>query len=337
VTAPVRYAVVTPVRDEARLLGAMARSMAAQAHLPVRWVIVDDGSSDETGAIADGLAARHDWIEALHRPRRTTRARGAPIVAAFEAGRARIRVEHDVIVKLDADLHLPAHYFAWVMEVFARVPEAGLVGGTLYVPEGGRWVPDRVGRHTVHGAVKAYRLEAFEAMGGLHPAMGWDGIDEYALRARGWTVHPLSELHVLHHKPRGSRQAWHRARFEEGRGAHHMGYGVPGLALRVGYRMLVEPPPVLGGLALAAGWGWSALTRRPRVPDEAAIALLRAEQRARIRGLLGGRGDLAPAALPGGGPAQWDLEAGAADPEPDVVEAEDRFGRGGRALRAVGS
>jgi hypothetical protein len=54
--------------------------------------------------------------------------------------------------------------------------------------------------------------------------------------------------------------------------------------------MLVERPPLLGGVALLAGWMGAWLRRAPRVDDPQAIAALRHEQRGRLRRLLqGGR------------------------------------------------
>jgi hypothetical protein len=135
--------------------------------------------------------------------------------------------------------------------------------------------------------------------------MGWDGIDEYGARARGWNVRVLSELTILHYRPRGSKQNPLRARWEEGRGNAYMGY-VPGwLLVRAAYRSLVERPPVLGGLVLLAGYAWARLRRVPRIDDPAAVAELRREQRARLAGLLRGRAMLAAEPLDGGGPAYW--------------------------------
>ena len=307
----VSYAIVSPVRDEARFLPTTARSIVEQTIRPTAWVIVDDGSADETPEIAERLAAEHEWISVVHRPRRETRERGGPIVRAFEDGLSRLTSGDDVVVKLDGDLRLPAHYFEWVLDVFAREPRAGIVGGTLYIPDGDRWVPDLTGSHTVHGAIKAYRRACLEEMGGLEPSMGWDGIDEYAARSRGWRVLPLTELTVLHYKPRGSKQNWRRARWEEGRGSHYMGYGFPGIAIRVAYRCLRERPPVLAGLVLLAGYLWATLRGLPRCGDEEAITLLRAEQSARFWRLLRGGGDLQPDRAGGGGPAFWALETSA--------------------------
>ncbi|MCW2990430.1 MAG: glycosyltransferase family 2 protein [Solirubrobacterales bacterium] len=222
---------------------------------------------------------------------------------AFNRGLAEIAAPADVVVKLDGDLYLPPHYFEWVLRVFADDERAGVVGGVALVPgDDGRWAADEVGRETVNGVAKAYRRVALDEIGGLPESMGWDGIDEFALRARGWTVRVLTELPILHYRRRGAAQRWWQSRWEEGRGAHFMGYRWAFVVLRAGYRGLVERPPVLGGLVLGAAFGWSALTRRPQMPDARARALLRAEQGERIGALLRRR-PRAAEPLPGGGPA----------------------------------
>jgi len=255
---------------------------------------VDDGSTDGTREIAERYSSAYDWIDVIDSGAAHERARGAPIVRAFERGMASLRAPADIVVKLDGDLFLPPHYFEWVAATFARDPRAGIVGGVALVPEDGRWVPDRGKLLNVNGVAKAYRLACLEDIGGLRASMGWDGIDEYGARARGWHVHVLTELTILHYKPRGSKQRPLQARWEEGRGNAYMGYLPSWLLVRAAYRALVEKPPVLGGLVLLAGYLWARMRRLPQVDDPAARAELRAEQRARLAGLLRGRTALTP-------------------------------------------
>jgi glycosyltransferase involved in cell wall biosynthesis len=286
------YAIVSPVRDEAEHLQRTIDSIVAQEHRPAEWVIVDDGSTDATPQIAAAAADAHDWIRVVTREDRASaaRGRGKPIVEAFNAGLATVTVQHEFVVKMDGDLFVPPHYFDWVARTFARYPRAGIVGGFGLIPDGNEWIPDQIGRHNVAGYIKAYRRACLDEIGGLQASMGWDGIDEYSARARGWTSHPLSELVVLHYRRRGARQKWWRARWDA-----FMGYLPSFVVLRAGYRGLVERPPILSGFVLFAGYAWSRLTRRPQVPDAAAREELRREQRAR----LGRRGATSSPSEPG--------------------------------------
>ncbi len=319
------YAIVSPVCDEAEHFAHTADSIVAQLHRPAQWIVVDDGSRDQTRAIAERYAAVHPWITVIDSGQGAApRARGAKIVRAFNAGLAELRRRPQIVVKMDGDIMLPSHYFQWVAETFARVPRAGVVGGQTATFDGERWTPDDVSRHNVNGAAKAYRMDCFEEIGGLRASMGWDGIDEYAARARGWDVHVLSELSILHYKPRGSRQRWVAARWEEGIGAHYMGYRRDFMLLRIAYRMLAESPPLLAGLVFGAGFLYATLTGRPVVDDDDARRALRAEQRERLHGLvrLHGRHTSLPS-LPGGGPAFWNAGDSSREPSGSTVSQGD--------------
>jgi poly-beta-1,6-N-acetyl-D-glucosamine synthase len=299
------YAIVSPVRDEGEFVAGTIESIVAQTHRPAEWIIVDDGSTDDTRRIAEGFAAEHDWIRVVAGEQRHRRARGKPIVEAFNRGREQLRKRPDFVVKLDGDLFVPSHYFAWVAETFARDPRAGVVSGRGHVFDGSAWVPERAASHNTLGYVKSYRSDCLDAIGGLRPSMGWDGIDEYGARARGWNVRVLTEVGVLHFKQRGSRQSWWRARWEEGVGNAYMGYRPAFLAVRAAYRTVVEYPPIAGGLVLALGYAWSRLRGRPTIDDAAAVAELRAEQGRRLRALVRGRTELPAPPLPDRGPAFW--------------------------------
>lgn len=62
-----RILIITPAKDEAEYIEKTIASMVAQTHRPALWVIVDDGSDDNTGELTNAAAAKYDWIKVLHR------------------------------------------------------------------------------------------------------------------------------------------------------------------------------------------------------------------------------------------------------------------------------
>ena len=58
--------VVVPVYDVERYLPACLDSVLAQTHTDLQVIVVDDGSTDDSGAIADSYAARDDRVRVLH-------------------------------------------------------------------------------------------------------------------------------------------------------------------------------------------------------------------------------------------------------------------------------
>ena len=239
------YAVVTPVRDEADHFARTAESIVAQTHRPLRSGWSSTTARPTARARSPSGYARRARLDRGHlRPSRSTSARaGAPIVRAFQRGCDTLaRARPTSSSSSTATCSCRRTTSSGSPATFARDPRAGIVGGVALIPEGGSWVPERGNLRNVNGVAKAYRVACLEEIGGLRPSMGWDGIDEYGARARGWNVRVLTELTMLHYRPRGSKQKALRARWEEGRGNAYMGYLPSWLLVRAAYRSLVERP-----------------------------------------------------------------------------------------------
>jgi glycosyltransferase involved in cell wall biosynthesis len=67
------YAIITPARNEAQYLELTIKSMIAQTRPPVKWVIVSDGSTDETEELVRKYLGEYPWIELLRMPERAER------------------------------------------------------------------------------------------------------------------------------------------------------------------------------------------------------------------------------------------------------------------------
>lgn len=287
-----RLLIISPVKDEARYLRRTIASMMAQDVRPTRWIIVDDASSDETGAIADEAAAEHDWIDVVHRTGATGRRVGPGVVAAFYDGLSRADLgDYDFVCKLDGDIEFPPGYFAELFRRFDANPRLGTASGKAYVPSGDGFVLERTGDEFSHGIAKLYRRECFEEIGGFVHEVMWDGIDCHRCRMLGWEAvsYPDPELAILHLRQMGSsHKSVYHGRLRWGRGQYFMGTHPLYLLGIAGYRML-ERPWVLGGLCILAGYLDSAIRRRPRHGDDAFRRHLHRWQLKGLTGRLTGR------------------------------------------------
>lgn len=266
-----QYVVVTPCRDECEYLGRMAESLAAQTVRPEQWVLVDDGSSDGTSELADELADGFPWMRVIHRDDRGDRSVGGGVVEAFAAGQDRLSVsDYDVICKLDADIVLPPDYMERMLERMDRDPRLGSCSGKAYFVNGaGELVSEHIGDDVSVGASKVYRARALAEIGGLVPAVMWDGIDVHELRRRGWRVGSWDEpeLRFVHLRPMGSSdRGIVRGRVRGGAGQYFMGTGPLWMLASGTYRMF-RPPLVIGGLAMIYGYTLAWLRRSPRYGD----------------------------------------------------------------------
>src|SRR5689334_19602714 len=112
-----RYLLISPCRDEAQYIRRTLDSVAAQTVPPALWVVVDDGSTDETPAILEEYARRLPYLRVVRRTDRGGRRVGPGVIEAFYAGLDTVRPsDFDYLCKLDMDLDLPARYFELLME-----------------------------------------------------------------------------------------------------------------------------------------------------------------------------------------------------------------------------
>lgn len=137
---PGLVSVIVPVRDRPLLLEEAVASALAQTYRPLEVVIVDDGSTDETGRVADRLAAeRPSEVRAIHVPN------GGP-GRARESGRAIARGAY--IQYLDSDDLLLPRKLEWQVEALEREPHAGVAYGWTSYLRAGAEPDDRPWRRT---------------------------------------------------------------------------------------------------------------------------------------------------------------------------------------------
>jgi hypothetical protein len=285
------YVLVTPARNEARMIESTIQSVVAQTVLPLRWVIVSDGSTDGTDEIVSRYAAQHDWIELVRMPERKER-HFAGKAYAFNSGKSRLDdLPYEVIANLDADITFESGYFAYLLEKLAADPQLGVVG-TPYVETTQETYDYRfVSIEHVSGACQVFRRACYEAIGGYQPVkVGTiDCIAVISARMKGWKTRTFTDMVCMHHRKVGTAQCGPlRARYNAGVMDYTMGNHPLWQAFRMVYQM-TQKPFVMRGLAIGAGYYWSMLRRKRRaVPDEM-VKFLRREQMWRLKNKLTGR------------------------------------------------
>ena len=276
-----RYVVITPVRDEADYIGRTIDSMVRQTLRPVQWVIVDDGSSDDTLRIATAAADSHGWISVVQRRDRGRRLSGGGVVEAFYDGyRSLSEVPWDFVVKLDGDLSFDDAYFRLCLDCFGAEPRLGIGGGTVCKLENGDLVVDSIGDPPFHvrGATKIYRRACWEQIEPLVQAPGWDTIDEVKANMKGWSTRTYPDLRVVQHKPTGAADGTWLNFFKNGRANYVSGYD-PLFMLAKCVKRTFGVPPLIPAVALGAGFCSAYFKGTPQVQDAEVIRYLRRQQR----------------------------------------------------------
>jgi glycosyltransferase involved in cell wall biosynthesis len=266
------YCIITPCRDEAAYARRTLESVTRQSVPPALWVIVDDGSADETPLILAEYAARFDYIRVIRRADRGHRKLGGGVIDAFYEGLGTIEPgAFEYLCKLDLDLDLPPRYFELLLRRMEENPRIGTCSGKPYFPAPGppadevefplvdrsRFVSEKMGDENSVGMTKLYRRSCFEQIGGFVRELMWDGIDGHRCRQLGWIAVSWDEpdLRFVHLRPMGtSHRSWWTGRVRHGLGQWFMGTSPAWMLASAGYRM-TRPPRIVGGLAML--WGYA--------------------------------------------------------------------------------
>jgi glycosyltransferase involved in cell wall biosynthesis len=283
-----KYVLITPARNEAAYIELTVQSVIAQTVLPERWVIVSDGSTDETDAIVEKYLPGRPWLELLRLPQRRERNFAAK-VNAFNAGYGRLKdVQFDVVGNIDGDVSFGSDYFEYLLGKFASEPRLG-VAGTHYIEgEFHSFRDSYINVQHVNGQCQLFRRECFDDIGGYVPIKG-GGIDWVAVttaRMKGWQTRSYSEREFNHHRKMGTAGTSELgSRFHYGQKDYFLGGHPLWQIFRAGFQV-AKKPYVLGGLCLLLGYMYCFMQGEKRVVSRELMQFHRGEQMKRLRQLF---------------------------------------------------
>jgi glycosyltransferase involved in cell wall biosynthesis len=280
------YVLISPARNEEKNIEKTISSMIVQTYLPLKWVIVNDGSTDATAALVRRYLDRHRWIELIDMPLRRDRSFAAK-VNSFNAGYERVKsLNYEVIGNLDADLSFDNDYLEFLINKFAEDASLG-VAGTIFKEEGGYSTDtDSFEGHThVAGGCQLFRRKCFEEVGGYIPirAGGIDWIAVTTARMRGWKTRSFKEKFFFHHRSLGTAERSSLASaFSYGEKDYYLGGHPLWVLLRVGYKMM-KRPYMVGGLVFGLGYLSALIKRTPRAVSRELMSFHRREQMVKLK------------------------------------------------------
>jgi len=273
------YIIATSAHNEADRLPAVVDVVRSQTLLPLRWVIVSDGSTDGTDDYLRRLSKELDWVLYLRREKtpeemkRIEKAAPGKARAIAMAWKAVENLAFAFFANLDADVTFQVDYYEQLVARLEENPRLGIAGGALTnVLLDGTPAPGGFSKTDyVAGAVQTFRRECFQQIGGYRPYGHEDGIAVEMAKKLGWQVRSFPELPVLHHvRPMGYEQTIKSkvpTCFYLGK--MHYVCRVP-LWKAAGHvaRRVFQKPRLVAGVAMAAGYVWAVARRAERIPRD---------------------------------------------------------------------
>lgn len=198
-----RITVIVCSRNGSRTIGACCASLGQLAYPNYGVIVVDDGSTDQTAAIAESY--------------------GFPVIRAPHGGLSRARnlglaaADGEIVAYTDDDTEVDPHWLTYLAATFLQTNDAGVGGPNLapmqdgfvadavaYAPGGPIHVllSDHEAEH-IPGCNMAFRKRCLEEIGGFDPQFRAAGDDVdlcWRLQARGWRLGFSPAALVWHHR-----------------------------------------------------------------------------------------------------------------------------------------
>ena len=275
-----RYVLVTAAKNEEAYIERTLQSIVAQSVLPQKWVIVSDGSTDNTDEIVRRWAGKYDFIELLRKEPELTRNFGAKARAVRLGVERLCGTEYSFLGNLDADVTVEPDYYEKAMAKFEEDPHLGIAGGLRFDNCRGTYRKVLASPNSAGGPTQFFRRECYEQIGGYLSVRlgGVDYVAEIMARMHGWKVRTFPDLKLWHHRRTGTEnRTIFAARFHEGISAYIHGCHPLFELSRCIYRVF-DRPYLLGSVFRLGGYCWAVLCREEKDVPEQVVRYLRREQ-----------------------------------------------------------
>ena len=267
------YLVVTACKNEADNLPKLIQSVAEQTIKPVVWVIMDDGSTDNTPKILKEAREKYDWIQNIRLEENSSRDLGFHLSSvmkkAFEFGIEycmKNKIDYGYLGNVDGDIILEKMFFEKLIAEFEKDDKLGIAGsGTQYIVED-RVIQPKGGADEPSGGDMLIRKDCFEDCGGIQITWGWDGTLKAKAKIRGWKVRRFEYVKALETRYVGSVEGYWKRYMDWGVASYYFNLN-PIHALIKSLKLLFKKPYYIG-IAYLVGYFSSLIKRREKIEDE---------------------------------------------------------------------
>ena len=278
------YILVTPAKNEERNLPILAKSVVQQTITPMLWVIVDDGSTDNTPKIIKKLERNFDWIhhKTLEKGRRDLGKHFAEVLKeGFEYAIDECNKngwEYDYLGKVDADIILPTKIFEKLIKKFKEYHKLGIAssGIDIIMPNYRKSYENITKEEIIEydnalldhptDAIRLIRKKCFEEIKGIPITYAPDSVIDAKARILGWKTKRFKDIKVFHiGKTSSAEGLWKGTKFN-GYENYYLNTS-PILVIVQATRFLLKRPYYLA-FAYLYGYFSSVLRREEKIDDE---------------------------------------------------------------------
>jgi len=267
------YIIVTPCKNEGQNLPKLIESVASQTIRPVLWVIVDDGSTDNTPEILKRAREKYHWIESIRLDESRERDLGLHLANVIKKGFdfainycSENGINYSYLGNLDADLILEPMFYEKLIKEFEKDSKLGIVsGGTRHIV-GDRIIYAKVNIDEPSGGHMLIRRECFEECGGIPISYACDSVLKAKARLRGWKTRRIERATATEIRDANSAEGYWKGFVHKGKASYYLNLHPIHVLVRT--LMYSCKRPHYTGLAYILGYLGSFIKREIKINDE---------------------------------------------------------------------
>ena len=267
------YIVVTSCKNEEKNIRNLIQSMVEQTIRPRVWVIVDDGSIDDTPNIIKEAKEKYEWIQSI-RLNNENEVRdiglhlSSVMMTAFDFATEYCKkkgIDYAYVGNIDGDMIIEREFFEKLMKEFEKDPELGIAGsGTQYI-KGDEIIQPEGNEEEPSGGDMLIRRECFEDCGGIQLSCCWDSVLKAKARLRGWKTKRFEHVKAIETRIPGSEDYWKRG-IHTGRSVYQL--NLHPLHVMIKFVKILFKRPHYWGIAFISGYLLSLIRREEQIKDE---------------------------------------------------------------------
>jgi glycosyltransferase involved in cell wall biosynthesis len=222
------YIIITPCKNEQENIEQLMNSVINQTIKPRLWLIINDGSTDNTLRIIEKIIKKNNWIRvvSLKKSERTLRYKFSKIVKLGLDTATKIcaqeNIQYQYLANLDADMILTKNYYETLM-LEMKKPRVGIVGSWFYSRKNNKLVLENDSKISACGGTRLIKKKCYFDIGGIPlTKYSYDTISNTLAIEKGWQISIVNTVHAIQIRETNSAQGLYAGWIKCGNADHYI-------------------------------------------------------------------------------------------------------------------
>lgn len=268
------YLLITACKNEEDNLPGLIESIVSQTIRPILWVIIDDGSTDNTFQLAKNASQKNNWIKiiqitdqlkrdlGLHLAKITQQGFDFAIEYCFDKG-----IEYHYLGNVDGDLILEDSFYNKMLKKFQDDLDLGIASGeTRYTINGKlidvKGLPD----DEPSGGHMLIKRKCFEDCNGIPYSYSYDSVLKAKARLMGWKTKRFKDILATESRDFGNADGYIKGFLQMGQSSYYLNLHPIHIFARG--IMKTFKMPYYGGIIYIIGYLYSVIKRDSQIEDD---------------------------------------------------------------------